>query len=540
MELLSQVASDHSDPSPQLQMLHEKCFISCNIRPVCSLGSVVPCKIFYECIAIDSIKICSAEFDHQQHLFLEKNFTQFEKYFNLENEDQAERFFRFALSMEDPFSSCSDYDGNGDSDEDMSQAPAPAQGLLGWPKWLFLKLQDECGNEQVVKSIRESMMRRFGKVGSLEHLKLVTKSEPLNALRPEYFGCEVVLVSNDAARKDCLAFIDRESHLSFDTESTIPKKDSEGICLIQIGTTTNVFIIQVGIQSKDFLFELGACLSDTKTLICWGDDQKALKKVVPNISCTFQDLQTKFSTKGQKRGIQNCVEDLFDKKYVLSKTWTLSGWDNPQLYKDQIRYAALDVVACHALFLSTMDISVYESHGVHITFYASDLKSSKFKHGFSFASDFLGHYKNNVVSRGFAWGSSQPLPPRLIGFCVFEDISLGAHKVGVKGFLTLLNDFKFCCSLCSKCWVLQKQWRFFDKSNRDSFGYLKGDKHAVLSCPVRRVSNDTDEQDAFFCLSIVAFFLHMSPSEDNLQSLKKSVCSDVYYGYIRETLAHLT
>jgi hypothetical protein len=33
----------------------------------------------------------------------------------------------------------------------------------------------------------------------------------------------------------------------------------------------------------------------------------------------------------------------------------------------------------------------------------------------------------------------------------------------------------------------------------------------------------------------------MSPSVGtNLQSLKKSVCHDIHYGYIFETLAHLT
>ena len=48
---------------------------------------------------------------------------------------------------------------------------------------------------------------------------------------------------------------------------------------------------------------------------------------------------------------------------------------------------------------------------------------------------------------------------------------------------------------------------------------------------VKTVSTDTDEQDAFFCLSMVACFLRMNPSADNLQSLKKSVCSDIYFGY---------
>jgi hypothetical protein len=86
---------------------------------------------------------------------------------------------------------------------------------------------------------------------------------------------------------------------------------------------------------------------------------------------------------------------------------------------------------------------------------------------------------------------------------------------------------------------LQKEWRFFLKE-RGSFSYLKSQKGSTLQTSVEKQSTDTDEQDAFFCLSMVACFLRRNPSADNLQSLKKSVCSDIYFGYIRETLAHLT
>ena len=564
MKLLTREASKYGDAAPQLQNSHDKDFISCYIHPVCSRDTAVPCKIFVERTAIGSIKICSAEFQHHQKgSFLQENFTKHSMLFNLENEAEIERFFNFALSMSEQYGSISSDDSNDDSDTFPSRSSLGKQGLdqkvdnvrkgkkikvsasarqdMGWPNWLYWTLLEECGNELVLKSVKESMMRRFGKTGSLTNLELVTKLEPLNALRPEYFECEVVLVENSRDRQRCLTFIEGESHLSFDTERAVLKEDWEGPCLIQIGTTTNVFIIQVAIQPKEFWLLLQRSLSATKTLICWGDDKKALLKVLPEIMCVFQDLQLKFSTPQRKKGLDDCVANMFLQKYVLSKTWTLSGWDNPKLTMDQIRYASLDVVACHALFLSGCGKSVFESCDEYITFYAFDSsQSSKFKHGFSFTSEFLGHYKKDSISRGFAFDSSKLLPsPQLHGFRALEDTSHGVNNVDVNGFLSLLNSFKFCCSLCSSCWVLHREWRFF-YLERGSFSYLKSSKAVVSHSSVDAVSTNTDEQYAFFCLSMVAIFLRMNPSADNLQSLKRSVCSDIYYGYIRETLAHLT
>ncbi len=141
------------------------------------------------------------------------------------------------------------------------------------------------------------------------------------------------------------------------------------------------FIIQVAIQSKAFLSSLTGCLNDQKTLICWGDDEEALKSVLPSITCKFRDLQKTFSTREKKKSVGTCVEELFDHKYVLSKTWRLSGWDNVELTEGEIRYASLDVIACHALFLSELPKPkpVYESRGVHITFCATDSSTESSK-----------------------------------------------------------------------------------------------------------------------------------------------------------------
>jgi hypothetical protein len=409
------------------------------------------------------------------------------------------------------------------------------------PDSLFLrKKMIDVGNEDVLESIKESMQRRFATQGALQNFFLrSSKSEPLNALRPEHFGCEIVLVRDEPTFDRCINFISTQQFLSFDTESTTPTFSNNGISLIQIGTTRIVFIIQVVPEFKFFLPRLGSSLNN-KTLLCWGDDANAIGNLLPCCEATFIDVQAIFSNPSQKKGLASATAELFAEKYVLDKAWTLSGWDNPILTKGQLRYATLDVVCCHALYAAYVvgKDSVYETDDhEYITFYARDISkkdASKMKHGFSFTSTFLGHYTNGVMSRGFTGPALHPT-----GFVALDETSHGKVHVDVSAFVKLLNDSKFCCALCSRCSVLQKKWNFFAISPFKIFSFMKSTNQAALKVSVQNVSNDSDEQRSYYCVSMLASFFQMSVSASQLQSLKMSVCSDIFYGYIRETLAHL-
>jgi hypothetical protein len=369
------------------------------------------------------------------------------------------------------------------------------------------------------------MIRRFNDAGLLNDLQFKKKLQPINALRCEYFGCKPVLVIDESTRGRCIQFIQSQKILSFDTETAVPKQIGDSISLIQIGTSTNVFIIQVRLQPAEFFTSLGDSLSD-KTLVCWGgNDETELRSVFTTRNCTFRDLQREYSTPSQSKGLAACIEDLFARKYILNKDWRLSGWDNDPLTKGQLRYAALDVICCHALYIASEESglggrdSVYCCRdGKHITFYALNSDSSgkykKVEHGFSYTPDFLGHYNNGSVSQGFRFSKSPPLPQ---GFRASEDASHCLVSVNVREFENLLNECKFCCSLCSSCWVKQ--------SNRR------------MTCSA--ISDENDEQKAYACVSMLASFFQLQVCTENLQCLKKSVCSDIYYGYIHETLAHL-
>jgi hypothetical protein len=186
--------------------------------------------------------------------------------------------------------------------------------------YLIDKIQ-ELGNQNVLESIQTSMMRRFGSAGSLSSVVIKNKKVvPLNALREEYFGCEIVMVNNDETRSRCIDFIRSQTFLSLDTESTSPRHNDEGISLIQIGTSTIVFIIQVTPMSNEFFESLGKSLCNTKTVLCWGNDEKALRRVVPHCRCTFEDVQMLYSTRTKLKSLSDSIAELFESKYVLNKS----------------------------------------------------------------------------------------------------------------------------------------------------------------------------------------------------------------------------
>jgi hypothetical protein len=549
MELLRNAAIGQ-DQTPQLQTSHDKSFISCGIRPVGSRDNVVPCKIFFEYTEPGKIKICSAEFDHLKSDLFVESFRKQTHCFNLKNHAEAIQFFDYALSMTSKFDELDSTSGDDLDDFQILEtsapvlATSPALHVRSLPDiGYLLKNIKQHGNANVLQSIKVSMRCRFGDEGSLKFLKLKTKPNPKNVFREEHFGCETVLVDDEQTQTRCITFVKSQTHLSLDTETTVPRHDDhKSISLIQIGTSTNVFIIQVARMlqlKKEFFSSLGEALIG-KTLLCWENEKAthaALQKILVISGSTHEDVQKLYSSSSQLKGLDTGIQELFDNKYVLNKNWRLSGWDNDPLSKGQLTYAALDVVCCHALYVADKfkRHSVYQADGNHITFYAFDIqRQSKVKHGFSFAPDFLGHYNNGTVSRGFHFSESRPL--KLQGFGAPEDTNHRLAKVDVQRFVYLLNDFKFCCALCTSCWFrTESKIHLTEGTNLCSITKVGKIEHLLRD----KVSDSAYEQNAYDCLSILASVLELSPSEENLHHLNQSVRSDIYYGYIRETLGHL-
>ena len=117
-----------------------------------------------------------------------------------------------------------------------------------------------------------------------------------------------------------------------------------------------------------------------------------------------------------------------------------------------------------------------------------------------------------------------------------------SESVNLDRFFSLLEQNKLCCALCSACFEHYQTWSSFRYEN---YAYYL--RRPDRSCETKRfdpVANDSDEQRALFCaIALADCFLMIPPQSDYkgvLTLLVKAVRSDIFYGYIHETLALLT
>jgi ribonuclease D len=212
-----------------------------------------------------------------------------------------------------------------------------------------------------IRSMKNRYDPESKSISDLEEFKMrlgLPARPAADTLELRHFGCTAVVVNSDVTATECTSFIRAHSTLSMDTEDIQPKHpDEEGGCaLFQIGTTDRVYLIQVSDQlSEPFRSELAGALVG-KTLVHWGgSDEQKLRRVLPLQHGTFQtyDIQ-KQSYDWHGNNLSDCMDRLTPGNR-LDKTWTMSGWDINPLLPQQIEYAALDVVCCHALYRTAHD-----------------------------------------------------------------------------------------------------------------------------------------------------------------------------------------
>ena len=441
-------------------------------------------------------------------------------------------------------------DVSGQSKDEFAKVALPAHFYL-------IDKMIAIGNIHVLESIQKSMMRRFGTHGELKGLILPEVPKPENVLRQEHFGCDTVLVVDNETRSRCTAFITSQTFLSLDTETTCPRFDEDRISLIQIGTSSQVFIIQVALQPQPFFTALEEAIGQ-KTLLTWGPEKTALQKVVRCDSCTFVDVQEKHlkfaAKKGQLPSLAECITNMFGGRYILNKSWTCSGWDNDELTQGQLNYATLDVVCPYVLYANSEKHHVCfqnsDQNSKYITFFEHNLTTRVTKQrGFSSTANFLGHNAIHGVptaSRGFVMGWNSTGKRKQIyakGFQTSQgEERVPSESVNLDRFFSLLEQNKLCCALCSACFEHYQTWSSFRYEN---YAYYL--RRPDRSCETKRfdpVANDSDEQRALFCaIALADCFLMIPPQSDYkgvLTLLVKAVRSDIFYGYIHETLALLT
>ena len=491
----------------------------------------------------------------------------------LHNEEVTLLFFEQVKVMFVPeigslFDSDDDFETNDDASSSLplparKRAPAivlPAKRSLDalhqtkyhFPAFQWMIDQKKIVSKNVLRSICDSMHRRYGGVPQkFQNLTVDSHEDSDKVLTPRHFGCVTVIVRDAETQQQCISFISEGSAFSFDTESPQPKHSHEPISLVQIGTTMKVFLIHLAVAGNNdsFFGSLREALKG-KTLVHFdGDDPKQLCSVLKchHSICSFKNIQQSMRTKGQLPGLKKCIETLMHHRYELSKVWTLSGWDLFPLNQDQVNYATLDVVCTHALYLSSLPqpehvFQYNDSNRCH-SFLLPNSQRSLIRHGFCDTSDFLGHMESGELSQGFRIDQNSVVPA---GFHAGSNCTTDTNPLDC--FIRLLEEKRFCCSMCSlsQTWVRwSPRFQYSASQDHTSIGYTRDITVKTPKFSHRQVNFEHHHtpkvQDAIICVSMLGALFNLKFNMgQNMETVCYSVHQDCQNGYISKTFAHLT
>ena len=229
--------------------------------------------------------------------------------------------------------------------------------------WAFVKGNAERTSHYRIRdhrqeSLIQSFQRRFpnlseyflGHCPSTRHFEPVVY--PASRYQVHHFSIRVFFVQTPELRNQCLLFCRQSRSLSIDTE-TAPLNSN--IDLLQIGDDNQVYLCPLRDQDRGFLNAVAeAIFQDAcKTVFQFGsDDATKFLCAIDNrtgIASSLVDVQDRLRIKaGLPRGHPPSLVNAVRQSryggggYILSKAWTISGWDNIPLHPDQAEYAALD------------------------------------------------------------------------------------------------------------------------------------------------------------------------------------------------------
>lgn len=206
-------------------------------------------------------------------------------------------------------------------------------------------------------SVLRSCILRFPCISGHYQRVIETSSKRIaNVMHPAFrytlqnSGAQGVLVKDSETRLRFLNFCKNEIRVAIDTE-TAPSPFKKSIDLIQISNNDTAFLCPVRQENFDLLTDIASTLflNKSKTVLQFGNDDvnQFLDAVGIHIGihCTLIDVQRRLTKKeGKAPNLPDCVSDVFRDGRVLSKAWTISGWDNVPLHPEQVEYASLDVI----------------------------------------------------------------------------------------------------------------------------------------------------------------------------------------------------
>ncbi len=143
-----------------------------------------------------------------------------------------------------------------------------------------------------------------------------------------------------------------ETLLGFDTETKpcFKKGHYHPVALLQISTREQAFLIRLNkVHLPEFIIDIMEDTAITKVGVAIKDDLNALNKLVPFEPYGFVDLQQFVKQYGiEDNGLKKLVANILG--FRISKKSQTSNWEQEELTREQLEYAATDAWVCRQMY----------------------------------------------------------------------------------------------------------------------------------------------------------------------------------------------
>ncbi|MBL6447217.1 3'-5' exonuclease domain-containing protein 2 [Fulvivirga sp. 29W222] len=177
-------------------------------------------------------------------------------------------------------------------------------------------------------------------------------SEEINELELQRYEGKVHIITQPDQAAKVMQKIANEKVVGFDTETkpAFKKGEYNHVSLIQIATSTEVFLIRVNLTG--LTNEIIAFLSNKKLVkigVALRDDIKDLRKLRDFTPAGFTELNKIVKSIGiESNGLRKLAAIILG--FRISKSAQISNWESEKLSDKQVNYAATDAWVCIEMY----------------------------------------------------------------------------------------------------------------------------------------------------------------------------------------------
>lgn len=189
--------------------------------------------------------------------------------------------------------------------------------------------------------------------------------EEVALLPQEKFLGEIFYIDSLDAFKEFIPEIKDQNILGFDTETrpAFKKGVYNSVSLLQLSTDKNAFLFRLNkIGLPPELISILKNPEIIKTGVAIHDDISALQRLSHFKADGFIELQDYVKDFGiEDNGLKKLSANILG--FQISKRQQTSNWDQEELTRAQIEYAATDAWVCHEIFVRLQKTKRYNGHG---------------------------------------------------------------------------------------------------------------------------------------------------------------------------------